>query len=93
MSLHPHEVTASTVPAHHRWHVSSGIAHPAHDGTLWCRIPHTPASRVTNLTDQHSQALGEGGAQGRGGVVAFGGAQSAHGVGGGGDDGLPWWSR
>ncbi|GAA2679248.1 DUF6083 domain-containing protein [Streptomyces lunalinharesii] len=42
ISLHPHEVTASAVPAQHRWHISSGIAHPAHDSTPWCRIPHTP---------------------------------------------------
>ncbi|MFC9227418.1 DUF6083 domain-containing protein [Streptomyces decoyicus] len=41
ISLHPHEVTAAAVPAPCRWHVSSGIAHPAHDGTPWCRIPHT----------------------------------------------------
>ncbi|WP_309302253.1 DUF6083 domain-containing protein [Streptomyces sp. NBRC 110611] len=41
ISLHPHEVPAASVPAPHRWHVSSGIAHPAHDGTPWCRIPHT----------------------------------------------------
>lgn len=40
-SLHPHELPASAVPAHLRWHVSSGTAHPAHDGTPWCRIPHT----------------------------------------------------
>ncbi|MFI0714078.1 DUF6083 domain-containing protein [Streptomyces inhibens] len=42
ISLHPHEVTATSVPASCRWHVSSGIAHPAHDGTPWCRVPHTP---------------------------------------------------
>ncbi|MEU5015609.1 DUF6083 domain-containing protein [Streptomyces sp. NPDC021749] len=41
ISFHPHEVPAASVPAPHRWHVSSGIAHPAHDGTPWCRIPHT----------------------------------------------------
>jgi hypothetical protein len=42
IGLHPHEVPASAIPARHRWHVSSGIAHPAHDGTPWCRIPHNP---------------------------------------------------
>ncbi|WP_335930326.1 DUF6083 domain-containing protein [Streptomyces noursei] len=41
ISLHPHEMPAAGIPATHRWHVSSGIAHPAHDGTPWCRIPHT----------------------------------------------------
>ncbi|MFJ1551195.1 DUF6083 domain-containing protein [Streptomyces sp. NPDC088246] len=40
VSLHPQELDATTVPAASRWHVSSGIAHPAHDGTPWCRIPH-----------------------------------------------------
>ncbi|MFF5728196.1 DUF6083 domain-containing protein [[Kitasatospora] papulosa] len=39
--LHPQELPAATVPATARWHVSSGTAHPAHDGTPWCRIPHT----------------------------------------------------
>ncbi|MEU0836326.1 DUF6083 domain-containing protein [Streptomyces sp. NPDC005969] len=40
VSLHPHELDATTVPAASRWHVNSGIAHPADDGTPWCRIPH-----------------------------------------------------
>ncbi|WUU58650.1 DUF6083 domain-containing protein [Streptomyces sp. NBC_01685] len=41
VSLHPQELPAAAVPAIHRWHISSGTAHPAHDGTPWCRIPHT----------------------------------------------------
>ncbi|MFI6555947.1 DUF6083 domain-containing protein [Streptomyces griseus] len=56
VGLHPHELPAAVVPAASRWHVSSGIAHPAHDGTPWCRIPHTalcPArSAPTALTPQ-----------------------------------------
>jgi hypothetical protein len=28
------------VPAAHRWHVSSGVAHPAGDGSAWCRLAH-----------------------------------------------------
>ena len=40
ISLHPHELAASAIPAPSRWHVSSGIAHPAHDGSPWCRVPH-----------------------------------------------------
>ncbi|MFI0908744.1 DUF6083 domain-containing protein [Streptomyces sioyaensis] len=56
ISLHPHEVTAVAVPNRCRWHVSSGIAHPAHDGTRWCRIPHPllcPAQPTTaTLTPQ-----------------------------------------
>ncbi|WUQ66860.1 DUF6083 domain-containing protein [Streptomyces canus] len=38
--LHPGEVLVSAVPAACRWHVSSGVAHPSHDGTPWCRLPH-----------------------------------------------------
>ncbi|WP_328623706.1 DUF6083 domain-containing protein [Streptomyces sp. NBC_00353] len=40
VSLHPHELDATAVPVASRWHVSSGIAHLAGDGTPWCRIPH-----------------------------------------------------
>ncbi|MFF2864734.1 DUF6083 domain-containing protein [Streptomyces rubiginosohelvolus] len=58
VGLHPHELPAAAVPAISRWHVSSGIAHPAHDGTPWCRIPHTalcpahsaPAALTPQLT-------------------------------------------
>lgn len=39
--LHPQELPAAAVPATARWHVSSDTAYPAHDGTPWCRIPHT----------------------------------------------------
>ncbi|MFE7076274.1 DUF6083 domain-containing protein [Streptomyces sp. NPDC057620] len=45
--LHPQEIPAADVPASCRWHVCSGIAHPAGDGSHWCRLPHTalcPAS-------------------------------------------------
>ncbi|WP_333774446.1 DUF6083 domain-containing protein, partial [Streptomyces sp. IBSBF 3136] len=38
--LHPHELPTSRVPAGSRWHVSSGIAYPAADGSNWCRLPH-----------------------------------------------------
>ncbi|MDQ0831430.1 hypothetical protein QF032_003274 [Streptomyces achromogenes] len=38
--LHPRELPAAEVPASHRWHVSSGLAHPAGDGTAWCRLAH-----------------------------------------------------
>ncbi|MGW0316103.1 DUF6083 domain-containing protein [Streptomyces flavidovirens] len=40
IGLHPQELDAVTVPASCRWHVHSGIAHPADDGTDWCRITH-----------------------------------------------------
>ncbi|MEH0580030.1 DUF6083 domain-containing protein [Streptomyces sp. B21-108] len=38
--LHPQELPAARVPAVCRWHVSSGVAHPAGDGSSWCRLPH-----------------------------------------------------
>ncbi|GGZ97185.1 hypothetical protein GCM10010344_76550 [Streptomyces bluensis] len=38
--LHPHEVQADEVPAGCHWQVSSGVAHPAGDGSAWCRLPH-----------------------------------------------------
>ncbi|MET9080704.1 DUF6083 domain-containing protein [Streptomyces sp. NPDC004237] len=38
--LHPHELSAAEVPVEHRWHVSSGLAHPAGDGSAWCRLDH-----------------------------------------------------
>ncbi|MFB7501198.1 DUF6083 domain-containing protein [Streptomyces sp. NPDC056161] len=38
--LHPHELPAAQVPEACRWHVSSGVAHPAGDGSSWCRLPH-----------------------------------------------------
>ncbi|MET9104781.1 DUF6083 domain-containing protein [Streptomyces antibioticus] len=38
--LHPQELPAAAVPAACRWHVSSGIAYPAADGSNWCRLPH-----------------------------------------------------
>ncbi|WP_158791342.1 DUF6083 domain-containing protein [Streptomyces sp. NRRL WC-3549] len=38
--LHPTELPTAIVPAPHRWHVASGIAHHAGDGTPWCRITH-----------------------------------------------------
>ncbi|MET9562205.1 DUF6083 domain-containing protein [Streptomyces tauricus] len=38
--LHPHELPTARVPATCRWHVSSGAAYPAEDGSRWCRLPH-----------------------------------------------------
>jgi len=38
--LHPRELSADRVPESCRWHVSSGVAHPAGDGSSWCRVPH-----------------------------------------------------
>ncbi|MFI1018172.1 DUF6083 domain-containing protein [Streptomyces sp. NPDC020965] len=56
IGLHPRELTAAAVPPSCRWHVSSGVAHPAADGSPWCRILHTtlcPANEATtDLTPQ-----------------------------------------
>ncbi|MCX5006681.1 DUF6083 domain-containing protein [Streptomyces sp. NBC_00638] len=38
--LHPRELPAAEVPTAYRWHVSSGVAHPAGDGRAWCRLAH-----------------------------------------------------
>ncbi|MEU7246477.1 DUF6083 domain-containing protein [Streptomyces sparsogenes] len=38
--LHPHELPAAAVPTSQRWHINSGIAHPAGDGSPWCRVRH-----------------------------------------------------
>lgn len=38
--LHPQELPAEKVPATCHWHVSCGVAHPAGDGSGWCRLPH-----------------------------------------------------
>ncbi|MFI9761083.1 DUF6083 domain-containing protein [Streptomyces sp. NPDC051963] len=38
--LHPQELPIARVPDECRWHVSSGVAHPAGDGSDWCRLPH-----------------------------------------------------
>ncbi|MFK0154779.1 DUF6083 domain-containing protein [Streptomyces sp. NPDC090493] len=38
--LHPRELPADRVPESCRWHVSRGIAHPAGDGSGWCRLAH-----------------------------------------------------
>jgi hypothetical protein len=38
--LHPRDVPATAVPEKSRWHVSSGTAYPAGDGSTWCRLPH-----------------------------------------------------
>ncbi|MEV6395905.1 DUF6083 domain-containing protein [Streptomyces sp. NPDC051907] len=40
VALRPQELPTAVVPASCRWHVHSGVAHPAGDGTAWCRIAH-----------------------------------------------------
>uniref|UniRef100_A0AAU1UMH7 DUF6083 domain-containing protein n=1 Tax=Streptomyces sp. NBC_00119 TaxID=2975659 RepID=A0AAU1UMH7_9ACTN len=53
IGLHPTELATRTVPASCRWHLSRGVAHPAGDGSAWCRIPHRllcPGHDTTTLT-------------------------------------------
>nr|WSY56026.1 DUF6083 domain-containing protein [Streptomyces sp. NBC_00886] len=38
--LHPDELPTEKVPSTCHWHVSRGVAHPAGDGSDWCRLPH-----------------------------------------------------
>lgn len=60
IALHPAELTAQSVPATCRWHLSSGIAHPHDDGSNWCRIPHAvlcPALAPHCPTSPHLNAL------------------------------------
>ncbi|MDX2815714.1 DUF6083 domain-containing protein [Streptomyces sp. PA03-5A] len=62
--LHPDELSASTVPAGERWHVSSGAAHAGHDGSAWCRVRHHavcpagPAGNRSPLLAEMRRALG-----------------------------------
>lgn len=53
--LHPRELPASAVPELSRWHISSGIAYAAGDGSAWCRLPHAalcPARTPTTALPQ-----------------------------------------
>ncbi|MBL3666924.1 hypothetical protein JL475_13150 [Streptomyces sp. M2CJ-2] len=40
VQLHPRELPTAQVPESCRWHVSRGVAHPAGDGSSWCRLAH-----------------------------------------------------
>nr|WP_045297110.1 MULTISPECIES: DUF6083 domain-containing protein [Streptomyces] len=52
--LHPREVPAAEVPAAYRWHVSSGVAHPAGDGRAWCRLAHAPVCPARDAAPEAS---------------------------------------
>ncbi|MFF5931571.1 DUF6083 domain-containing protein [Streptomyces hydrogenans] len=47
VSLHPGELSVVLVPAHYRWHLASGVAYPAGDGSRWCRIAHSTVCPMT----------------------------------------------
>ncbi|MFG3480110.1 DUF6083 domain-containing protein [Streptomyces sp. NPDC047980] len=60
IAMHPQELPAAAVPLVCRWHIDSGIAHPAGDGSPWCRIPHTvlcPARSASTLLTPQLTAL------------------------------------
>ena len=59
VGLHPQELAAATVPVSCRWHVDSGIAHPAGDGSRWCRIPHPVLCPAHEPTDPLTPHLAE----------------------------------
>nr|WP_107908938.1 DUF6083 domain-containing protein [Streptomyces chartreusis] len=57
VQLHPSELPTAQVPESCRWHVSRSIAHPAGDGTNWCRLAHAllcPARPASTAVPQLS---------------------------------------
>lgn len=52
--LHPREVPTAQVPTTYRWHVSSGVAHPAGDGRAWCRLAHALVCPVRDAAPEAS---------------------------------------
>ncbi|MEV8086646.1 DUF6083 domain-containing protein [Streptomyces nigra] len=52
--LHPREVPTAKVPTAHRWHVSSGVAHPADDGSAWCLLAHALVCPARDATPEAS---------------------------------------
>ncbi|MGI5401477.1 DUF6083 domain-containing protein [Streptomyces sp. CA-135486] len=59
VGLHPQELAAAVVPVSCRWHVDSGIAHAAGDGSRWCRIPHPVLCPARQPTDPLTPQLAE----------------------------------
>lgn len=54
--LHTHELPVADVPVGYHWHVSSGSAHHAADGSPWCRLAHdvvcpARAAEATNAAE------------------------------------------
>ncbi|MFD7677044.1 DUF6083 domain-containing protein [Streptomyces sp. NPDC060187] len=56
--LHPRELPVTAVPTACRWHVSSGIAHPAGDGTRWCSLPHAVLCPAQPATEEAPELVG-----------------------------------
>ncbi|MGW0703758.1 DUF6083 domain-containing protein [Streptomyces sp. NPDC002867] len=59
IGLHFHELPSAAVPAVCRWHVASGVAYPSHDGSAWCRIPHTLLCPAEDAPEQLTPPLAE----------------------------------
>lgn len=55
--LHPHELSVGEVPAAYRWHVSSGLAYAAGDGSAWCRLAHAVICPAHHATSAIAPAL------------------------------------
>lgn len=55
--LHPRELPVAEVPADYWWHVSSGLAHPAGDGSAWCRLAHAVVCPARDATSVMTPAL------------------------------------
>ncbi|MFF8996228.1 DUF6083 domain-containing protein [Streptomyces sp. NPDC014983] len=56
--LHPNELPVAHVPAACRWHVSSGVAYPADDGSSWCRLPHAVVCPARDADVDSAQLAG-----------------------------------
>ncbi|WRZ17835.1 DUF6083 domain-containing protein [Streptomyces sp. NBC_00243] len=55
--LHPWELPVAEVPTDYRWHVSSGLAHPAGDGSAWCHVAHAVVCPARDATSVIAPAL------------------------------------
>ncbi|WP_333761290.1 DUF6083 domain-containing protein [Streptomyces sp. IBSBF 2390] len=57
--LHPQELLSAKVPVKFRWHVMSGLAHPAGDGSPWCRIAHVAICPASDGATAHDSGLSD----------------------------------
>ncbi|MFD8044799.1 DUF6083 domain-containing protein [Streptomyces chartreusis] len=55
--LHPRELSVGEVPTAYRWHVSSGLAYAAGDGSAWCRLAHVVVCPAHDATSVVTPAL------------------------------------
>lgn len=57
--LHPFELPTAIVPEPHRWHLASGIAHPAGDGSPWCHLAHLTLCPARTISSALPPALSD----------------------------------